>query len=210
MYKYFVLFDFICLILIYFVCLLPRWKSNKKDLFLKSCFYIYLCFVLYFTLMPFVLPIPFINFQLSSANINLIPFIDFLQGHGGAGKEFLLNVMMMIPFGIFVAFIYRKKFLSTIKHTFLFSLMIEVFQIFSNGGLRSFDSTDLISNTLGGMGGYFLYRLFCPFATALLNKLFLENNVKAEKPPKATKREIVIFGIIAAQILVRSILIAYL
>lgn len=210
MYKYFDLFDLISLILIYFICLLPRWKSNSRYLLLKSTLYTYICFTLYFTLMPFIIPIPFINFKMSSANINLTPFNDFLQGHGGATWELFLNIIMMIPFGILVPFIYKKNFFSTIKYTFGFSLIIESFQIFSYSGLRSFDVTDLISNTLGGIAGCLLYMLFCPLASFLMNKMFKGSGNINKKPQRIAKRELILFGIIIMQLLIRSTLVVYI
>ncbi|MBE5967314.1 MAG: VanZ family protein [Lachnospiraceae bacterium] len=210
MYKYYYLFDLISLLLIYIAFFLPRWKSSRRELFLKSTFYIYICFVLYFTLMPFVIPIPFVNFRMRSSNINLMPFYDFLQGHGGAAREFVLNIIMMVPYGILVPFIYRKKMLSTIKYTLGFSLLIETFQIFSYGGSRSFDTTDLISNLLGGITGFLLYSLFCPLASFLMNKIFRDSETVNKKPYKAAKRDRILFGIIILQLLVRSTLVAYL
>lgn len=211
MYKYYYLFDLICLVLIYFTCFLSKWKNNKKYLFLKSILYIYISFVLYFTLMPFIIPIPLINFNISSVNINLVPFNDILLGHGGSIRELVLNIVMMIPFGIMIPYIYKKKFLSSIKYTLGFSLIIELFQIFSYGGLRSFDTTDLISNTIGGIVGYWLYLLFCPLATFVLNKIFKEDNEKRnEKPPRAAKREKIVVGIIIIQLFVRSVLVTYI
>lgn len=210
MYKYFDLFDLMSLILIYFICLLPRWKSNRRYLFLKSTLYTYICFTLYFTLMPFIIPIPFINFNMSSVNINLIPFNDFLKGHGGAARELFLNIIMMIPFGILVPFIYKKKFFSTINYTFWFSLIIESFQIFSYSGMRSFDVTDLISNTLGGTVGCLLYMLFCPLTTFLMNKMFKGSGNINKKSQRITKRERILFEIIIILLLIRSILVVYI
>ncbi|MBE5990482.1 MAG: VanZ family protein [Paenibacillaceae bacterium] len=210
MLKYYYIFDLICLILTYFICLLPRWKINKRYLFLKTILYTYICFVLYFTLMPFIIPIPFINFNISSANINLTPFNDFMQGHGGAVRELFLNIIMMVPFGILVPFIYKKNFLLTIKYTLGVSLIIEVFQIFSYGGLRSFDTTDLISNTIGGIVGYFLYLLFFPLAIFLINKMFKSIENKNKKSQRVTKREIILLGIIIMQLLTRSVLVAFI
>jgi len=210
MYKYYDLFDLISLILIYFIYLVPRWKSNKRYLFLKSILYTYICFTIYFTLIPFIIPIPFINFNISSANINLIPFNDFLQGHGGAIRELFLNIIMMVPFGILIPFIYKKNFIATLKYALGFSLIIEIFQIFSYSGMRSFDTTDLISNTLGGIVGYLLFIILCPFATFLLNKIFKDSELKKEKSQRITKREIILFGIIIMQLFIRSILVAYI
>ncbi|WP_281532234.1 VanZ family protein [Anaerocolumna aminovalerica] len=210
MYKYYYLFDIVCLILIYFTCFLPRWKKDKKSLFLKSILYIYISFVLYFTLIPFIIPIPYINFNISSVNLNLVPFNDILHGYGGSIRELVLNIVMMLPFGIMIPFIYKKNFFSTVKYTLGFSLIIEFLQIFSYGGLRSFDTTDLISNTIGGIVGYWLYLLFYPLATFVINKIFKDYEKKDDRPPRLTKREKILIGIIITQLLVRSVLVTYI
>ena len=209
MYKYYDLFDAICFILIYFICLVPRWKNNRRYWFLKTILYVYLCFMFYFTLMPFIIPIPYINFNISSANIHMIPFGDILQGHGGAVRELLLNIIMMLPLGFLLPFIYKKSCFTTIKCTFGFSLLIEMLQIFSYGGLRSFDMTDLLSNTLGGILGYLLYLLFRPMLIFLANKIFKDDD-NDKIPWAVTKGDVVLFGLVFVQLLIRSVVVSYL
>ena len=47
--------DFIVLIVIYIFIFYKKWKSQGKDvLFVNTIMYIYLSFVLYFTLMPII------------------------------------------------------------------------------------------------------------------------------------------------------------
>ena len=48
-----VLIDFVALITIYFLKFYKKWKVRGRDiLFINTIMYIYLSFVLYFTLMP--------------------------------------------------------------------------------------------------------------------------------------------------------------
>ncbi len=55
------LVDFVVLIIIYFWKFSKKWKEKGKDvLFVNTTMYIYLCFVLYFTLMPIITSLPFI------------------------------------------------------------------------------------------------------------------------------------------------------
>ena len=53
---------------------------------------------------------------------------------------------------------------------FLVSLGIELLQPLINGS-RSADITDLITNTIGGMGGYVLYIAFRPITSWILMHL---------------------------------------
>ena len=55
------IFDFIVLFLIYIFVFYRKWKVQGKDvLFINTIMYIYLSFVLYFTLMPILVSLPFI------------------------------------------------------------------------------------------------------------------------------------------------------
>lgn len=121
--------------------------------------------VLFVTLMPF--PIPFgatNNLFLESANFQ--PFRDLILNYNGAFREIILNVIMMMPFGFLYPIIKRKNILNTVVSTLIFSLIIESSQLLSAwwGSLdsRSFDVTDLITNTIGGLIGYIIFIIFRP------------------------------------------------
>lgn len=192
--------DFICLALVYFAVLLPRWRGSRKGLLLRTVFYVYLCFVLYFTLMPFLLGMPG---RMASARVNLIPFLDFLMGHGEAQKELLLNIVMTVPFGVFLPLIYGKNFLRTVGWTLALSVAIEILQFFS-GDYRISDVTDVISNTIGGATGYLLFR---PFRKALCEDARPAEEIAPRGIPKRDKWTWTVF---ALQILAKSFLVAYL
>ena len=151
--------DMLMLALIYLVYLLPRW-TQRREAVLKSVLCVYGAGVLYFTIMPIYLPIPFLTLSMDVWNINLMPFSDLILHHAGALREFLLNVLMMVPLGILVPFIYKKGFARTVLLCLCCSLCIELVQLFSITKLNCCDITDLISNTLGGACGYGLYMLF--------------------------------------------------
>ena len=70
------------------------------------------------------------------------------------------NVAAFLPFGFFLpVFSGRcKKFWRTAFYSFELSLLVELLQLVFRVG--SFDVDDLLLNTLGGMAGYGLYRLF--------------------------------------------------
>lgn len=73
----------------------------------------------------------------------------------------LFNILMTIPFGMYLRYYFKYSFKKTFIITFLLSLFFEVTQL---TGLyfiypypyRLFDVDDLILNTLGGLLGYFL------------------------------------------------------
>lgn len=166
------LVDFIFLIIIYFWKFYKKWKEKGRDVLLvNTIMYIYLSFVLYFTLMPIITSLPFI-FNHSYTPMNLVPFIDVLNSRGDFVRQVGLNVIMTIPFGFLVPFIKKEnvKLLKIVFYTFILSLGIELLQPLING-VRSADITDLITNVIGGIIGYVMYLIFKPLTTKILNYL---------------------------------------
>lgn len=67
------------------------------------------------------------------------------------------NVVMFIPFGIFVSYyIYKSSFLKLFILTLITSITIESVQLKIG---RSFDIDDIILNVLGGIIGFILYKI---------------------------------------------------
>lgn len=164
--------DFVILIILYFVIFYKKWKEKGKDiLVINTIMYIYLSFVLYFTLMPIITSLPFI-FNHPYTPMNLEPFIDVTFGRGDFIRQVVLNIIMMIPFGFIFPIIKsndsKKVFFKTILYTFSFSLCIELLQPLISSS-RSSDITDLITNTIGGIIGYILYIVFRPLINKILN-----------------------------------------
>ena len=151
--------DFIVLAIIYLFIFYRKWKAEGKDiLFINTLMYIYLSFVLYFTLMPVITSLPFV-FNHSYVPMNLVPFIDVSYGRGDFIRQIVLNVIMTIPFGFLLPLIKSKTSLIKIMlYTFLLSLGIEILQPLVSD-FRSSDITDLITNVFGGVLGYILYFL---------------------------------------------------
>lgn len=149
--------------------LYKKWIVKGKDkLVVNTLMYIYISFVLFFTLMPIISSLPFI-FNHPYGFMNLTPFSDVLGGRGDFIRQVLLNVIMMIPFGFLLPLANKRcNFIRVIIYTFLFSLSIELLQPLING-FRSSDITDLITNTCGGAIGYVFYLIFKPITTRILN-----------------------------------------
>ena len=157
------LVDFVILFILYIFIFYKRWKVKGKDiLFINTIMYIYLSFVLYFTLMPIITSLPFV-FNHSYVPMNIVPFIDVSTGRGDFIRQVVLNIVMTIPFGFLLPLIKNKKInlMKIVLYTFLLSLGIEILQPLIND-FRSSDITDLVTNILGGIIGYILYLIFKP------------------------------------------------
>lgn len=142
-------------------------------------------FILYMICIYFlvILPLPNRDDVTHSAGINLCPlaFIgDFLKDSSfdimnpssylkvltnASFYTVLFNVIMTIPFGIYLRYYFKCSFRKTLFLSFILSLFFELTQL---TGLyfiypysyRLFDVDDLITNTLGGIIGYFLAGFF--------------------------------------------------
>jgi glycopeptide antibiotics resistance protein len=155
----------IILILIYLIIYFKKWKNYKgAELIFRKLMFVYICFVLFLTILPIDWTFDpkwkyHTSIEFSYGNIK--PFNDLILGRSGSIKEVVLNIMMTIPFGFLYSILKRKlNFIKVIISTFLFSLSIEVAQLMMTIFLlkyRSFDVTDLISNTIGGILGYYIY-----------------------------------------------------
>ena len=157
------LVDWTVLAAIYFLVFLPRWKRKGGGvLFIRTTMYVYLSFVLFFTMMPIITSLPFVFDH--PYEFNIIPFDDYANGRGDFIRQIVLNVIMTVPFGILLPLTQqesRRKLTVTVLASFLLSLSIEILQPFINS-YRSFDVTDLITNTLGGMIGYLGFVIIRP------------------------------------------------
>jgi len=165
------LIDFAALALLY-AFVFFRWKTKGKDILLvNTLMYIYLSFVLYFTLMPVITSLPFI-LDHPYVPMNLVPFIDVSARRGDFLRQVVLNVIMTMPFGFLFPLTRNRSasFRRTVFSCFLMSLGIELLQPLISGS-RSSDVTDLITNVAGGILGYGFYVIFRPVAFWILDHL---------------------------------------
>ena len=168
------LIDFIALAFLYVLVFFRRWKHRGKDILLvNTLLYLYLSSVLYFTLMPVIVSIPFV-LNHPYKPMNLVPFIDVSAGRGDFVRQVVLNVIMTTPFGFLFPLAQNRTagFGRTVFSCFLMSLGIELLQPLFN---RSSDITDLITNVIGGMLGYGFYVAFRPITCWVLDHLKPEN-----------------------------------
>ncbi|KEI74937.1 teicoplanin resistance protein VanZ [Clostridium botulinum B2 128] len=116
-------------------------------------FAIYIISVFYFTGTGTLYDILHYRFEITK-KLNFMPFsneIDIVA--------YLQNILLFIPFGILLPFLWKKydKVLYILVSGFSFSMFIEVTQLLNN---RSTDIDDLILNTIGGLIGYGIYKMF--------------------------------------------------
>lgn len=171
------LIDFTVLALLYAFVFFRRWKGKGKDrLLVNTLMYLYLSFVLYFTLMPIITSLPFV-LNHPYTPMNLVPFIDVSMGRGDYFRQIILNIIMTIPFGFLFPLTQNRTatFSKTVFFCFLMSLGIELLQPLLNG-IRSSDITDLITNVIGGMLGFGLYVIFRPVSFWILDRLKAKNS----------------------------------
>lgn len=164
------LIDFAVLAFLYAFVFFRKWRAQGRDrLLVNTLMYIYLSLVLYFTMMPVAVSIPFV-LDHPYQPMNMVPFIDVSLGRGDFFRQVFLNVIMTMPFGFLFPLTGDKsaKFSVTVFSCFLMSLGIELLQPFFD---RSSDITDLITNVTGGALGYGLYAVFKPVALWVLERV---------------------------------------
>ncbi|MDD5953145.1 MAG: VanZ family protein [Oscillospiraceae bacterium] len=174
------LFPFIALVIL-LPFLIVQYRRYGSINFLRAV--IFYSFILYCVCADFmtVLPLPTLK-QLSTmapVEPNLIPFgffRGFSQRSGIIWSEpatylkalispfslqYLFNILLLMPLGMYLRYYFRRGFLSTTIITFCTSLFFEITQVTALFGLyprpyRCFDVDDLICNTLGGIIGFLL------------------------------------------------------
>lgn len=120
--------------------------ANRVTTGLFSIYLILLCWIL---LLKLGTQFPYS----SNRRVNLIPFSEplILNGKTDVG-EMILNVLIFLPVGIYTGTLFQKwRFGKKVLFTFFLSLTVELLQFLL--AIGSFDSTDIITNTTGGLLG---------------------------------------------------------
>ncbi|MEE1085740.1 MAG: VanZ family protein [Schaedlerella sp.] len=85
------------------------------------------------------------------------------------------NILIFVPYGFLISTFSRR---GRINRSFLWSIIlctgVELFQLFTRVG--SFDVDDIILNTLGGLLGWFLFKI----CNRIRRKIYVRNQEKAE------------------------------
>lgn len=128
-----------------------------------------------------ILPLPTIDevMKLKTPTMQLIPFqfvIDLINNTSFVITnpstylkaltepevyQIFYNILLFVPFGVYLRYYFKCSFKKTILYSFLLSLFFELTQLsglygYYPRGYRLFDIDDLMINTLGGMVGYYL------------------------------------------------------
>ena len=109
---------------------------------------------------------------MGNRQVNLIPFNEPLIKNGKIDfGEIIMNVIIFLPLGIYAGILFKKwNFGKNVLFFFLTSLFVEALQFILGAG--AFDSTDTITNTIGGIIGLMIFKA--------IEKVF-KNSVKAQK-----------------------------
>lgn len=142
-------------ILISMLLLVPVFSVLNKIRFhsIKSAM-LYFVFATYLAAVYLFVGMPTLQFMRFDLSLTLTPFLPMIADF----KNTILNIILFIPLGIMLPFLWKKY--NTLRATLLFgfcmSLAIELLQIFT---YRATDINDLIANTLGAVVGYFAFRI---------------------------------------------------
>lgn len=176
-------------------------------------------FALYLTCAYFLVILPLPSFeevaQLTTPRTQLIPFSfvgDFFthtQLNLADPSTYLpalteayffvpiYNIVLTLPFGIYLHYYFRRDLKQTVVATFLLSLFFELTQLTGlyfiyPRGYRLFDVDDLILNTLGGVIGFFLAE---PLMKVLPDPAQINAQAEAKSKVVSGFRRTVAFGV---------------
>ncbi len=161
---------FIFTVILVLVRLAYLFINKKKFVFYRE--FIMLCFIIYILLLYYIVTFQDNNYGTN----NFVPFREIFRYHYTSRlfiKNVLGNIILFIPFGIFVTrFIKTKKIFPTVVISFLVSCSIEFAQMRIG---RTADIDDVILNTFGGLIGALIYK----FESDILKKLpsFMRNEL---------------------------------
>lgn len=128
---------------------------------------IYVMFILYLTILSYLLFFGYYRQMVKIESYNLVPFktinmyitfTDYFPFKVWFTNLFG-NVLAFMPFGFLLPIVFKKprNIWSITFVSFLFSLFVETMQLtFHVGG---FDVDDILLNTIGGFFGYLIYKL---------------------------------------------------
>ncbi len=152
-------------ILLYFWCLK---KFGKK----QTPIHIAAIFVFCYYLIGILTMTGIGKLNTFSPRLVIIPFLDMISGP----IDTILNIILFFPLGFFLPLLYKRyhHISSVALSAFLFSLSIEIVQMFGRGAT---DINDLITNTVGASLGYFIYRLLFKPTRKELYKKFQANKI---------------------------------
>lgn len=111
-----------------------------------------------------------LNQSIFNPIINLVPFKDGLE------ISTILNIIFFMPFGVLLPTLWRKyrMFWNTLYHGIVFSIIIEVGQIFVLH--RVSDINDLIMNTIGTICGWIIFNVMSKIFQNIVKKTVVSSS----------------------------------
>ncbi len=134
------------------IFILPVFAICNKFIFHKAKHTaLYVIFSFYLIAVMSLVGLPNVRYMRIDFSVNIIPFIDMISDM----KNALLNILLFIPMGFLLPIFWREC--RQLKHTaticLCVTIIIELLQIFT---FRTTDINDIITNTLGGVIGFFI------------------------------------------------------
>ena len=157
----------------------------------KKLYYILIIALLIYSALLFYWMLFGFNRQvLSTYHFNFIPFATMKRflaasrvSHSSRIINLLGNIIVFIPFGLCLPFLFPKKKLYPVLLTFLFVFAVESLQLILRRG--AFDIDDFILNAVGYGAGYFIYCILQRFENPF--KITEESDFSSEKPARFLK-----------------------
>lgn len=128
-----------------------------------------------------LIPFNFVNDLKLSMNFSLNSFSSFIKLlKMPTFYQPLFNIILTIPFGMYLRYYYKSSFKKTLFFSLLLTLFFEITQLTGIFGIysrnyRMFDVDDIIFNTIGALIGYLFCSLFIkilPSRESIDNKSF--------------------------------------
>lgn len=133
-----------------------------------------------------LVPFQFIKDIIATTSFDISNLKDFINIFKNSTiYTVLFNIVLTLPFGVYLRYFFKKKWYHTIIYSFLLSLFFELTQLTGLYGIyprpyRLFDIDDLFINTLGGLIGHVITPLFT-FFIPTIDELDEKGYKKGEK-----------------------------
>lgn len=149
---------FIIMISILYLPMLFYLKKKGKSV-IRQLSYIGLVCAIFLIIFATILFVP-ITFQPENYILNIKPFnwIGNIDNFQQFVVEKVPNIMLFIPLGFFIPIVLenRRKLYKTVIISFCITFSVEFFQYFIG---RSYDIDDMITNILGAIMGYTIFKI---------------------------------------------------
>ena len=172
----------ILLFLIVYLFYYRKKQYSFYQLLLLILSYIYITMVIGVTMTPIPLNMTELKYMQNLYSGFDYYNLDLLRDIVYMGDQFLLNIVLFVPFGILFPLRRNKiNYKSVLLASFLFSLGIELSQLGISVLLQTpawfFDVDDILANVLGGMLGCFIVKMLIEPVVSSVMKQIEEDKV---------------------------------